>query len=197
MDKQNVTAVILAGGRGRRMGGLDKGLIDFAGKPMIEHILAAITPQCDAVIINANRNVERYIAYDHPVLTDELNDYQGPLAGFAIALEHATTPLIVTVPCDAPVIPNDLVNRLFSTMQSSNADIAVAHDGDRLQPVYALIKKELTTSLKEFLDSGDRKIDRWYALNRTVYADFSDIPQIFQNINTPEQQNLLHKEAIA
>lgn len=189
--KSDITAVILAGGRGRRMGGLDKGLMNFAGKPMIEHTLTAITPQCQAVIINANRNIERYAQYKHPVLSDESCDFQGPLAGFAIAMENANTSLLVTIPCDAPVIPDDLVERLLTAMHKTDADIAVAHDGDRLQPVYALIKTELQTNLKDFLDSGDRKIDLWYAQNNMTTVDFSDIRQVFKNINTPEQQQTL------
>lgn len=189
--KSDITAVILAGGRGRRMGGLDKGLMNFAGKPMIEHTLAAITPQCQAVIINANRNIERYAQYKHPVLSDESGDFQGPLAGFAIAMENANTSLLVTIPCDAPVIPDDLVDRLLATMHKTDADIAVAHDGERLQPVYALIKTELQTNLKAFLSRGDRKIDLWYAQNNMATVDFSDIRQVFKNINTPEQQQTL------
>jgi molybdenum cofactor guanylyltransferase len=188
MDKPAVTAVILAGGRGKRMGGLDKGLINFAGKPMIEHILTAISPQCDVIIINANRHIEHYEKYKHRVLADELNDFQGPLAGFSIALEQATTPLIMTLPCDAPLLPDDLVSRMIVAMQEADSDIAVAHDGDRLQPVYALIKTRLSAGLKKFLSSGERKIDRWYALNHTTQVDFSDIQQVFKNINTPEQQ---------
>jgi molybdenum cofactor guanylyltransferase len=195
MGSTDITAVILAGGKGRRMGGLDKGLMNFAGRPIIEHILEAIRPQCDHIIINANRNRDEYLKYDYPVIEDELNNYQGPLAGFAIALEHSKTPYIVTLPCDAPVIPGDLVKRLFEALQKANADIAVAHDGERLQPVYAIIKKTLAPDLENFLSSGERKIDKWYALNHTVHADFSDIPHIFQNINTPQQQHSLQNEA--
>jgi len=191
MDMPNITAVILAGGRGRRMGGLDKGLIDLAGKPMIEHILTAIAPQCETIIINANRHIERYAEYGYPVLKDELDDFQGPLAGFATALEHATTPLVLTLPCDAPFVPNDLVQRMALAMQQAESDITVTHDGDRLQPVYALIKTSLTTNLKEFLAKGERKIDRWYALNNTTQVNFSDVRKMFDNINTPEQQQTM------
>ncbi|MBL4712893.1 MAG: molybdenum cofactor guanylyltransferase [Gammaproteobacteria bacterium] len=191
ITKSNITTVILAGGRGRRMGGLDKGLMIFAGKPMIEHTLAAMKPQCQAIIINANRNIEHYTKYNHPVLSDDSNDFQGPLAGFAIALENATTPLIVTVPCDAPIIPDDLVERLLTALQKTDADIAVAHDGERLQPVYALIKTDLSANLNDFLSRGDRKIDLWYAQNNMVLVDFSDIQHVFKNINTPDQQKMM------
>lgn len=191
MDRPNITAVVLAGGRGRRMGGLDKGLIDLAGKPMIEHILTAIAPQCETIIINANRHIERYAEYGYPVLKDELDDFQGPLAGFATGLKHATTPLVLTLPCDAPFVPDDLVQRMVVALQQAESDIAVAHDGNRLQPVYALIKTRLAANLKEFLAKGGRKIDRWYALNNTTQVNFSDVRKMFDNINTPDQQQTM------
>lgn len=170
------------------MGGADKGLIELHGKPIIEYILEVIEPQCDHIIINANRNIDRYAVYGHPVLTDSLDDYQGPLAGFAIGLKHAKTPYIITLPCDAPDLPQDLVHRMMNSLNDHQADIAVAHDGERMQPVYALIRTSLLQSLDTFLQSGDRKIDRWYAQNNMVNVDFSDVPHIFNNINTPEQQ---------
>ncbi len=193
MSTSSVTTIILAGGRGRRMGGLDKGLINFSGKPIIEYILTAISPQCEAIIINANRHINLYKKYGHPVLTDELNDFQGPLAGFSIGLEQVTTDLVLTLPCDAPFVPHDMVQRMLTAMQKTKADIAVAHDGDRIQPVYALIKTQLAANLKTFLLSGERKIDRWYAENNTTLVDFSDVQHIFQNINTPEQQEAMQQ----
>ena len=191
MSHPDVTALVLAGGRGQRMGGTDKGLIELSGKPMIEHILERLEPQCDHIIINANRNVDRYAVYGHPVLRDSLGDYQGPLAGFSTGLKHAKTPFIVTLPCDAPDLPADLVERMLTVMNERQADITVAHDGERMQPVYALIKTALHENLDQFLASGDRKIDRWYALNNTVTVDFSDVRDIFRNINTPEQINAM------
>lgn len=191
---QHVTAVILTGGRGRRMGGQDKGLILFNGHPIIEQILKAIEPQACGIIINANRNQETYANYGHPVISDELEDYQGPLAGFSAALKAAPTPLIAVLPCDGPHIPDDLVGRLIEAMNNEDADIAVAHDGERMQPVYALIRKALLSSLLDFLASGDRKIDRWYAQHKTALADFSDMPDVFHNINTPEQHAGLQKD---
>lgn len=188
MNKSDITAVILAGGRGRRMGGFDKGLINFLGQPIIEHTLAAITPQCGAVIINANRNIEQYARYQHPVISDQSSDFQGPLAGFSAAMEHSSSSLVATIPCDAPIIPKGLIKRLLTALKDANADIAVAHDGSRLQPVYALIKTQLLDNLKAFIANGDRKIDLWYAQNTMVEVDFSDIPYAFKNINTPEQK---------
>jgi molybdenum cofactor guanylyltransferase len=189
--KQEVTALVLAGGRGRRMGGADKGLIELSGTPIIEHILGRLEPQCDHIIINANRNIDRYSMYGHPVLTDSLADYQGPLAGFAVGLMHAKTPYVITLPCDAPDLPKDFVQRMAKTMNDKQADIAVAHDGARMQPVYALIKTKLLDNLEQFLQRGDRKIDLWYAQNNTANVDFSDVTQLFDNVNTPEQQTVL------
>ncbi len=191
MNHPDVTALVLAGGRGQRMGGTDKGLIELSGKPMIEHILERLEPQCDHIIINANRNVDRYAVYGHPVLRDSLGDYQGPLAGFSTGLKHAKTPFIMTLPCDAPDLPADLVERMLTVMNGQQADITVAHDGERMQPVYALIKTALHENLDQFLASGDRKIDRWYAMNNTVTVDFSDMWDIFRNVNTPEQINAM------
>jgi molybdenum cofactor guanylyltransferase len=191
--KQQVTAVILTGGRGRRMGGQDKGLIMFAGQPLVKHLLTIISPQVSAVMINANRNEETYATYGHMVVSDELNDFQGPLAGYSVALQAAATPFIVVLPCDGPNIPDNLVERLMKALNDEDAEIAVAHDGERMQPVYALIKTALQSDLLAFLSTGERKIDRWYAQHKTALADFSDMPTIFHNINTPEQHNHLQQ----
>jgi molybdenum cofactor guanylyltransferase len=191
---QHVTAVILTGGRGRRMGGQDKGLLLFNGRPLIEQILTAIEPQTSGIIINANRNQETYANYGHPVVSDELEDYQGPLAGFSAALKAVSTPLIAVLPCDGPHIPDNLVRRLIEAMNNEHADIAVAHDGERMQPVYALIQQALLPDLLDFLNCGERKVYRWYAQHKTALADFSDMPSVFHNINTPKQHAGLQKD---
>ncbi len=187
-EQQQVTALILAGGRGSRMGGQDKGLTPLLGKPMIEYILEQIAPQVDHVMINANRNLDKYQRYGHTVISDNLNDYQGPLAGFAAGLDNSPTELMITLPCDGPTLPHELVSKLLKAMQSENADIVVAHDGKRLQPVYALLKRSLLPSLNEFLANGDRKIDLWYPKHRMTTADFSEVTEAFNNVNTPQQQ---------
>ena len=156
-EKNNITAVVLAGGRGRRLGGQDKGLLEIDGRPLIEHILELVTPQVTAVIINANRNQPIYSSYGHPVISDNMTDYQGPLAGFAAALSVCNTDYIITLPCDGPFVPGDLVNRLSAAIEENDADLAVAHDGERMQPVYALIPRSLLGSLQDFLDDGDRR----------------------------------------
>jgi molybdenum cofactor guanylyltransferase len=183
-DKENITAVILAGGRGRRLGGQDKGLLELNGKPLIEHILDAITPQVNAVIINANRNQKVYANYTYPVVSDDMSDFQGPLAGFAVALSVSDTEYIMTLPCDGPAVPADLAARLSKALIDDEAELAVAHDGQRMQPVYALIPRSLLGSLQSFLAAGDRKIDLWYAQHKVALADFSDVMESFFNINT-------------
>lgn len=191
-----VTAVILAGGMGKRMGGRDKGQLELHGHPLIEFILDAIRPQVNTILINANRHQQEYARYAYPVLSDRQRDYQGPLAGFDVGLSASTTPYIVTLPCDGPLVAPDLVTRLLKAIHQDGADIAVAHDGERLQPVYALLPKRLLPDLENFLARGERKIDRWYAQHRMALADFSDTPQMFININTPEDRLLLQQEVL-
>ena len=192
-----LTAVILAGGMGRRMGGQDKGQLKFQGQPLIELILKAIRPQVEHILINANRNQEEYARYGFPVCGDRLEGYQGPLAGFAAAMAASPTPYIVTLPCDGPFVVPDLVSRMLRAINRNGADIAVAHDGKRLQPVYALLPTRLLPDLESFLASGGRKIDRWYTQHRMALADFSDAQQMFMNINTPEDRQQLQQEALS
>lgn len=191
--KHNVTAVILAGGKGRRMDGKDKGLVELANRPLIEYVIDVIKPQVETIILNANRNQEKYSHYGYPVISDELNDFQGPLAGFFSALKNTKTSHIVTLPCDGPLLPGDLVERLLFALNDKKADIAVAHDGERMQPVYSLIPKSLIASLNIYLGAGERKIDLWYKQHRIALADFSDCPQTFRNINTAEQRDSLQR----
>jgi molybdopterin-guanine dinucleotide biosynthesis protein A len=196
LGKHNVTAVILAGGKGRRMDGKDKGLVELANRPLIEYAIDAIKPQVETIILNANRNQEQYSRYGYTVVSDALADYQGPLAGFICAMKHSTTSHIVTLPCDGPFLPGDLVERLIASLTENDAEIAVAHDGDRMQPVYSLIPVTLSNSLNRFLDSGERKIDLWYKQHRVALADFSDCPETFRNINTAEQRDRLQNEGV-
>lgn len=183
--KQTITALILAGGRGSRMGGQDKGLIEFTGQPLIAHILQAIKPQVAQIMVSANRNQTRYAEFGYPVLADPLDDYQGPLAGMQAGLEAIDTPLMLVLPCDGPFVDSHLAQRLLHGLDSAQADIAVAHDGTRLQPVHVLLRRELLPSLKAYLDQGDRKIDLWYAQHNWTKVDFSDHPEQFHNLNKP------------
>lgn len=186
-----ITGLILAGGKGRRMGGADKGLLEWGGRPIIEWIIEALRPQVASLIINANRNRARYAEYGYPVVGDTLPDHQGPLAGFAAVLAAAATEWVVTVPCDGPRLPTDLVARLWEGR--GQAEIAVAHDGERLQPVYALLPRRLLPDLEAFLAAGERKIDRWYARHPMATVDFSDCTRHFANLNTPHDRRQLGK----
>lgn len=190
IDKKNITAVILAGGKGRRLEGQDKGLVNYKGKALIQHVIERIQPQVGNIVINANRNKETYESYGYPTICDEMSDFQGPLAGFATAMKTVKTDYIVTLPCDGPALPLDLVSRMLSKLNTFNDIsncITVAHDGEWLQPVHALIPVALIDSLEKFLANGDRKIDLWYAEHELVLVDFSDQPDAFFNINKKEQ----------
>ncbi len=182
----DITALVLAGGKGRRMGGRDKGLLPFGKGLLIGHVLDAISPQVGALLISANRNRADYRRFGCPVLADSLDDFQGPLAGFLAGLEQMQTDYLLTLPCDGPVVVEDLAERLAGGLTAAGADIAVAHDGRRLQPVYALLHRRVLPGLRVALQEGERKIDRWYPRNQWVTVDFSDAPEQFDNINTPE-----------
>jgi molybdopterin-guanine dinucleotide biosynthesis protein A len=185
-SRDAVTGVILAGGEARRMGGRDKGLIEIAGRPMVEYVIEALRPQVGALLINANRSRERYARFGYPVVADEFDGYNGPLAGMASCMRVAATDYIATLPCDSPHIPPDLVARLFLRLREEQADIGVAHNGERMQPVFSLIRRALLDSLQDYLDGGERKIDRWFERHATAVVDFSDRPDTFINVNTPE-----------
>lgn len=192
MNRQGTTGVVLAGGRATRWDGRDKGLIEVCGRPMISHVLDALRPQVDHVLINANRNVERYRDFGEPVVSDASNEFLGPLAGIASGLAAARTEWVAVVPCDSPLLAPNCVARLGAAHdENETIDVAVAHDGERIQPVFALIRRVLVENLNAFLESGGRKIDQWYGQQRMQLVDFSDIPDNFENINRPEDRDRL------
>ncbi len=186
--RESITGLVLAGGQARRMGGVDKGLIEVAGRPMIEHVLEALAPQVGPLFINANRNLERYAGFGYRVLPDTREGYLGPLAGVLSALDVLRTDYLLTAPCDSPLIAPDLAERMHATLLANGADIAVAHDGDRQQPTFLLLRRGLAADLGAFLDSGGRKIDRWFERQRLAEADMSDRPGCFVNVNDPEER---------
>lgn len=196
LNKDNVTALILAGGRGRRMDEKDKGLVELNQKPLIRYVIDVLEPQVSRIIINANRSQDQYKQFGFPVIADELSGYQGPLAGFIAGMKNAQTSHIVTSPCDGPLLPNDLVERLITALDRNDADMAVAHDGNRLQPVHALMPIKLLSSIEDFLAAGDRKIDLWFKQHKVAVADFSDLPDAFRNINTEKERTHLQEEMI-
>lgn len=186
-----ITGLILAGGRGSRMGGVDKGLQMHLGQPLALHALLRLSPQVGEVLINANRNLAAYESFGVPVWPDALSDYPGPLAGMLAGLEQCTTPFLVTVPCDTPRFPEDLVPRLAQVLMQQDSDIAMAAtrgaDGTlQPQPVFCLMKTALMESLMGYLQSGQRKIDRWTALHACALCEFED-SLAFANANTPEE----------
>jgi len=178
--------VILAGGRGRRMGEVDKGWIEFEGRPLVEHVLARFAPQADEVLISANRNLERYAALGFPVIPDLLPDYAGPLAGLHAALRRAHHDLIATVPCDSPLLPLDLVERLRTALEQGAAQLAIPRAGGRLHPVFLLCRKSVAPDLEGYLSRGGRRVETWCASLRCVEVDFADCLEAMRNINTPE-----------
>lgn len=189
--KGSITAVVLAGGQGSRMSGQDKGLLLFHGRPLIAHVLDGLKPQVGKVLISANRHAETYRQYA-PVVADADGSFPGPLAGMLAAMQVANTPYILSVPCDAPAVPVGLAERLFAALQASEgAELAVAHDGFRLQPVYALLSQCLLDDLQTWLAQGGRSVRDWYARHRMVTVDFSDCASSFRNMNTPADQQML------
>jgi molybdenum cofactor guanylyltransferase len=191
--RDQVTGVILAGGKATRMGGVDKGLVPINGRPMVAWVIDALRGQVSGVLINANRSHGRYREFGCPVIDDGDSDFRGPLAGMASAMRAAQTPYIAVVPCDSPLIGNELVERLHAAAASSGSPIAAAHDGDRLQPVFALLACDLLDDLAGYLDDGERKIDRWYARHGYVKVDFSDVSEWFANINAPDDKQALEE----
>jgi molybdopterin-guanine dinucleotide biosynthesis protein A len=183
-----VTGLVLAGGLGRRMGGLDKGLVPLAGRPMVEHVLAALRPQVREVWINANRHQDRYAAYGHPVIEDSVAGYLGPLAGVLSALQRLETGFLLTVPCDAPMLAPNLATRMHAACVAAGADLAVASDGARQHPVFLLLRAGLAPALGAYLDGGGRKIDAWFGQVQAVEVAFADQVETFVNVNDPDER---------
>ncbi len=182
-----VSGLILAGGQGRRMQGKDKGWVQLGDKPLIEWVIDRLNPQVDNLIINANRSIESYQQLNYPIIQDELSGYQGPLAGILAGLEHCQTELMVCVPCDTPFFPENLVAKMLEKHIATHANIVSVSDGERSHPVFAMIKTELRSSLNQFLQAGQRKIDRWYQQHNYQFVDYLRGEHFFENINTVEQ----------
>ena len=207
IDSQDIAGLVLAGGRGSRMGGVDKGLQAFRGVPLVLHTLLRLQMQVGAVMVNANRNLATYESFGVPVWPDADSDYAGPLSGFLTGLKRCETPWLVTVPCDTPLFPQDLVRRLADAAEREQAQIAIAaapetsDDGGtrlRAQPVFCLLRVELLESLVRFTQAGGRKIDTWTAQHRCVTVPFDtpgDDPKAFFNANTLAELQALERTA--
>ena len=182
-----ITGVILAGGRGQRMGGVDKGLQRLRDKPLVQWVIERLAPQVDELLINANQNVDTYASYGYRVVPDRIEGFAGPLAGLHRALSEAAHPWVATAPCDSPFLPQDLVSRLLFAALERGVDLAVAKTGDQPHPVFCVCRASVLPGLTSFLQTGGRKIDAWYAQLGTVEVAFDDVPEAFSNINTRDE----------
>ena len=184
---EQITGLVLAGGLGRRMGGVDKGLSLLDGEPLVEHIIRRLAPQVGQLIINANQNHDIYAGFGYPVVGDRIEGHAGPLAGLEAGLAACTTPYLLTVPCDSPFLPADLVSRLAACLTAHKASIAVARTGEQLHPVFSLIRSDELPELQAFINAGGRRMEAW--LRRLCWAPcpFDDCPEAFANINTPDE----------
>ena len=185
IDKNNITAVILSGGRSSRMHGEDKGLILLNDKPLIDYVADVVNSKVVRLLISANRNIDAYQQYGE-VISDELTDFQGPLAGIVKAMSVVSTPYLLVLPCDSPLVNEIVIDRLIKCMTDKDTDICVADDGTHIHPTFALIKTSLKDNLLAFLDSGERKLGLWIEQNNFQKVDFSDQPKVFINLNNPQ-----------
>ncbi len=182
-----VSGVVLAGGLARRMNKQDKGLVAFKNKAMITYAIEAIAPVVNELFINANRNIEQYQQFNYPVISDASSDFAGPLAGVYAALSVCQHNVLLVTPCDSPFMTAKGLQTLLAEREHEDADIAVAFDGERIHPVFMVIKSSLKNSLQDYLAQGERKIDLWFERHHWVKVDFSANPEYFSNINTLEQ----------
>lgn len=186
-----VSAIILAGGQANRMGGAGKGLVPLQDKPLVQHVIERLTPQVDEILINANREISQYEALDLPVLQDQHVNFIGPLAGFALGLKHGKHEYVLTVPCDSPLLPADLTERLMHALVANDADIAVAKSAGHTHPVFSLMKKSVLPSLLDYLDQGERKVSTWQKSLTYIEVEFNDVSEAFVNLNTFEELEAL------
>ncbi len=180
-----LSAVVLAGGAGRRMGGQDKGLLEFDGRPLIEYVLEVLQPRVQQLLISANRNLDTYRRYGVTVVSDAQSGYQGPLAGVASALPHCQGEYLLSVPCDCPFLPAALPSRLLAALEETDSDASIATYQRRAQPVFALLRPRLLPALRRYLASGERKAENFYQEQKLARVDCSDWPEAFFNLNTP------------
>jgi len=189
ISKNEVTVVVLAGGKASRMDGEDKGLIVFRELPLIAHVVNVVKPKVSQILISANRNIEEYANFGK-VIRDDLKGFQGPLAGISKALKVCSTPYLLVLPCDSPLLDASLIDSLIEKMEVSKADICVAHDGSIMHATFALMKTKLEKSLEEFLEEGGRKMALWYRQQSLERIDVSSHLEVLTNINRPEDFNL-------
>ncbi len=192
---RGIAGCVLAGGRGSRFGGADKGLLDFDGRPLVVHVIARLAPQVDEVLISANRNAPAYAELGRRIVSDTLGDFAGPLAGMAAALRVTAAPLLMVAPCDSPFLPENLVSCLHAALVEAGAKLATVRTGSWLQPTFALLDRELLPDLEIYLRSGGRKIDAWYARHACAEVDFGADCAAFTNINSAPELAAALREA--
>ena len=183
--QSEISSVILAGGQGLRMDGVDKGLIEFRGLPLVAHVASVIESKVDKIYISANRSFDSYASYGE-VISDDLLGFQGPLAGISKALKVCSTKYLLVLPCDSPLVDSELIDDLISRMKQKDADICVAHDGSIMHATFALMKSNLGKSLEHFLNDGGRKMALWYRQQNLERIDVSDRLVVLTNLNKPE-----------
>jgi len=183
------SAIILAGGRATRMNGLDKGLVNLHNKPLVRYVIERLKPQVDEILLNANREIAQYERFNLPIFQDENPDFIGPLAGFSLGLNHCKHDYLLTVPCDSPLIPYNLVTRLMQALLEQNADITIAKSAGHAHPVFCLMKKSVRSSLTTYLQQGERKVSAWQKSLNYVEVEFNDCDDAFVNLNTIEELN--------
>jgi molybdenum cofactor guanylyltransferase len=188
-DRHDVTGLVLAGGMGQRMGGQDKGLLPFRGRPLAAWVIDRVAPQVGRLLINANRNIDEYARFGYPVISDSIGGYPGPLAGVHTGLGTCATNYLLCVPCDSPFLPTDLCERLMAALLREGADAATARCGERLHPVFSLLRRNSAAELQKYLAAGGRNIRGWFDNMQTAFVDFPD-PEAFQNLNTPDDLRL-------
>lgn len=184
MNNKRISAIILAGGRGRRMHNRDKGLLRWGERSLVQHCIARVEPQVDEIVLSCNRNIVAYESYGYPVVTDQLSDFQGPLAGVHAALAVCNAGLIFVCPCDCPLLPLDVVKKLRQALLTENSEIAIAHDGNRAQSLVMLLRQRCATGLENYLASAARSVQGWQQQRRCCYVDFSSQCDAFANINS-------------
>ncbi|WP_455648261.1 molybdenum cofactor guanylyltransferase MobA [Lonepinella koalarum] len=182
-----ISAVILAGGKARRMQGADKGLQILAGKPLVEHILRRLQAQLEDIAINANRHIEQYQQFGLPIFSDELVDFQGPLSGILTGLKRAETDYVLFVPCDCPFLPLNLLEKLKSAVLISQSLVAYASDGEREHPTFCLISRQLFPALSAYLNQGERRMLQFMREQGAIAVDFSEQKDAFRNFNTLQE----------
>ncbi len=185
----SVAGLIIAGGNGMRMGGVQKGLLEWHSKPLLEHIIDRLGPQCDFLTLNVNQQLDRYNQFGLPIINDHEYPQSGPLAGLYAGLSQISSDYLAIVPCDAPLLPRNLVEKLYAAAISHHG-LAVVRTEHRIQPTFAIVNKSYLNSLKEFLDRGQRKTQLWFKENKTAIVEFP--PENFININTPEDLASIH-----